>query len=28
MTNHEGPDLLELIYVAFELAGIAYSFTH
>jgi hypothetical protein len=28
MTNHEGPDLLELIFVAFVLAGIAYSFTH
>jgi len=28
MTNHEGPDLLEMIFVAFVLAGIAYSFTH
>jgi len=28
MTNHEGPDLLELVFVAFVLAGIAYSFTH
>jgi len=28
MTNHEGPDLLEVVFVAFVLAGIAYSFTH
>jgi len=26
--NHDGPDLLELILVAFVLAGIAYSLTH
>jgi len=26
--NHDGPDLLELIFVAFVLAGIAYSLTH
>ena len=28
MINQEGPDLLEMIFVAFVLAGIAYSFTH
>ena len=28
MINKEGPDLLEMIFVAFVLAGIAYSFTH
>jgi len=28
MTNQEGPDLMEMIFVAFVLAGIAYSFTH
>jgi len=26
--NHDGPDLLELIFVAFVLAGISYSLTH
>jgi len=28
MNNKEGPDLLEMVFVAFVLAGIAYSFTH
>jgi len=26
--NHNGPDLIELIFVAFVLAGISYSLTH
>jgi hypothetical protein len=26
--NHDGPDLIELIFVAFVLAGISYSLTH
>jgi len=26
--NKDGPDLLEMIFVALVLAGIAYSFTH
>jgi len=26
--NHDGPDLIELVFVALVLAGIAYSFTH
>jgi len=26
--NHEGPDLIELIFVAFVLAGISYSLSH
>jgi len=28
MINHDGPDLIELVFVALVLAGIAYSFTH
>jgi len=26
--NRDGPDLIELIFVAFVLAGISYSLTH
>jgi hypothetical protein len=26
--NKDGPDLLEMVFVALVLAGIAYSFTH
>jgi len=26
--NHDGPDLIELIFVAFVLAGISYSLSH
>ena len=28
MINHEGPDLIEMVFVALVLAGIAFSFTH
>jgi len=26
--NHDGPDLIEMIFVALVLAGISYSLTH
>jgi len=26
--NKDGPDILEMVFVALVLAGIAYSFTH